>query len=82
MVLKLEEFVKNWEMIKGEIIARSSTSCGVCTSPVSSSSAYQINKKPVHGDCYFDEFGKEIEAHPIISPRRFGPYATVLNPGD
>jgi hypothetical protein len=45
--------------------------CCICIKPITgvhSDDVRTINGKPVHEDCYFEDFGREIESHPIVMP--------------
>ena len=52
-----------------------SMKCPVCQKPIETVSSadeldeFKINGEPVHEDCYWEEFGKGIEEHPICTPR-------------
>jgi len=52
-----------------EKINRPANNCCVCGNPIPvGEGANSIGGKPACDDCYFGEFGEEIEKHPIVNP--------------
>lgn len=50
------------------------TLCVICTKPITEAEfqaeeVQMMKDGPAHADCYYAEFGKEIDEHPICSPR-------------
>lgn len=48
--------------------------CVICTKPITEAEfqaeeVQTIGDAPAHADCYYSEFGKAIDEHPICSPR-------------
>lgn len=67
-LVKASDFV---ERSKEILEARASLpNCDICQKPIKANGLqenYSINNQPVHEDCYFSEFSKHVDEHPITS---------------
>lgn len=49
--------------------------CSICKNPIEGihddeREEFMVDGKPVHEDCWFEEMGKLVEEHPVVSGRR------------
>lgn len=60
---------------KSEMKVSSIGNCDICHKPIIGVHPDEVRMigdkrdKPVHDDCYFDEFSKELDKHPMGIPR-------------
>ena len=71
MAYKILERESGLEKVE-KILAKYSTKCKVCENPIDDETTgiREVKNGFVCDDCYFEEWGRLVEEHPICSPRR------------
>ncbi len=69
MAVSGSEFLRHFRILQEQV--SSIGDCGICHRPITDihpDEVKLIGGKPVHEDCYYEEFGKGIEEYPIAVP--------------
>lgn len=77
MAIKGEDFVKLTDEEMEALFSVPDPNCGICNKPIKPYEKIEYirdSKNPnemqlTHEDCYFSEFSKELDEHPIGIPR-------------